>query len=57
MITKFTNIAFFLLLLFTLGSCSKIAHVFYSPDMCKEGKQRKGKFKQTDVDRRAKSGQ
>tara|TARA_B100000809_G_scaffold194419_1_gene193617 strand:- start:2255 stop:2428 length:174 start_codon:yes stop_codon:yes gene_type:complete len=57
MIKYLKKISILLLLVWTLTSCHQIANVFYNPDMCKAEKKRKGKFKQKDMDRRAKSGQ
>jgi hypothetical protein len=50
-----TKISFLLLFTLALSSCHRMAHIFYNPDMCRADKSRKGKFKQKDKDRRAKS--
>ncbi|MDB4835049.1 hypothetical protein OAH12_00515 [Cyclobacteriaceae bacterium] len=44
-------------ILITLQGCGAVAHVFYKPnDTCRQGKARKGKFDDTDVDQRRKAG-
>ena len=52
----FSRITLVVFALIALESCNGLAHIFYDPNkMCETDKRRKGKFKQSDADRRQKS--